>query len=211
MPMDSAGDGRIRPTERAAVTRRLILDAAREMLVGDGYGRFGLDAVAGRAGITRMTVYNHFGSRQGLLEAIADDLTQRGEGVERDIEALGRSTASEALRALVTAACRFWGTDPALFRRFVGLSAIDPQALDVFESRDRVRRESVGTVMGRFGRRVLFNDDRIGITACRPHAFGPLSSQCRTCRRPAVPMIWKPHRPGRVAHSSAQRPRLSLL
>lgn len=46
-----------------------ILDAARE-LIAEG-GPAGVGAIAQRAGVSRITVYNRFGSRAGLLEALA--------------------------------------------------------------------------------------------------------------------------------------------
>ncbi len=135
--------------EYAGRTRQRIVESAREMLIGDSCSSFAMDAVAKRACVTRMTVYNQFGSRVGLLEAVADDLTRRGEGVQRNTVALSQQTPTEALRALVTMACRFWSTDPALFRRFVGLSALDLQVAGVLGARDRVRRESTALVMRR--------------------------------------------------------------
>jgi AcrR family transcriptional regulator len=39
---------------------------------------FSLDAIAKAADVTRLTVYNQFGSRRGLLEAVFDDIARRG-------------------------------------------------------------------------------------------------------------------------------------
>ena len=50
-------------------TATAILDAARE-LIAEG-GPAGIGAIARRAGVSRITVYNRFGSRAGLLEALA--------------------------------------------------------------------------------------------------------------------------------------------
>lgn len=136
-----------RRADQVAERRQQIVAAARDVLVGDGYTQFGLDSVAQHAGVTRMTIYNQFGSRLGLLDAVADDLTQRGMGVEQNDQALAQPTPSVALRALVTMVCRFWQTDPLLFRRLVGLSAVDPQVRETFEARDQIRRESVARVV----------------------------------------------------------------
>lgn len=54
------------PTE----TRDRILDAATELFLGQGYGTTSLDQVAAKAGVTKPTVYSHFGSKDGLLEAM---------------------------------------------------------------------------------------------------------------------------------------------
>jgi AcrR family transcriptional regulator len=53
-------------------TRARLLKAASEMLAApDGIS---LGAVAKKARVTRLTVYNQFGSRRALLEAVFDDM-----------------------------------------------------------------------------------------------------------------------------------------
>ena len=59
-----------RPTlreERAAVTRRRILDAARHRFFEDGYAATTLSAVAEEAGVAVQTVYAVFGSKAAIL------------------------------------------------------------------------------------------------------------------------------------------------
>ncbi len=57
--------------------RDRILAAARDALQTGDIGAFSLEAIAQRAGVTRMTVYNQFGSRAGLLEELFDLLVTR--------------------------------------------------------------------------------------------------------------------------------------
>ena len=52
--------------------RERIVLAARALLEADDDEPFSIDAVARRAGVARMTVYNQFGSKTGLLEALFD-------------------------------------------------------------------------------------------------------------------------------------------
>jgi len=59
-----------RPTlreERAAVTRRRILDAARHRFFEDGYAATTLRAVAAEAGVAVQTLYAVFGSKAAIL------------------------------------------------------------------------------------------------------------------------------------------------
>src|SRR6478672_12294767 len=58
--------------------RERILAAARDLLEDDDAEGFSIDAVARRAGVARMTVYNQFESKAGLLEALFDSLAARG-------------------------------------------------------------------------------------------------------------------------------------
>ncbi|MBL0776350.1 TetR/AcrR family transcriptional regulator [Streptomyces albidoflavus] len=52
--------------------RRALLDAALEVVSRDGY-RARLDEIAARAGLTTGAVYSLFGSKNGLVVALADD------------------------------------------------------------------------------------------------------------------------------------------
>lgn len=54
--------------------RSAILRAARELFVADGFDRTSVDAVAARARVSKRTVYDYFGDKQSLLEAVFDQL-----------------------------------------------------------------------------------------------------------------------------------------
>jgi AcrR family transcriptional regulator len=58
---------RARTTER---TRETLLQAASEAVEHDDWDRASLESVAQRAGVTKQTALRHFGSKQGLLEAV---------------------------------------------------------------------------------------------------------------------------------------------
>jgi AcrR family transcriptional regulator len=130
-------------------TRQSVVAAVRERLIEAGYHGLSLEQVAEDAGITRVTIYRQFGSKLGLLQAVADDLTERGHAAERLGAAVALRDASAALRSLVAELCRFWDTDPRLFRRMVSLAAVDPEARQVIETRERWRYDGLSTVIGR--------------------------------------------------------------
>ena len=54
----------------ADATRRRILETAYELFYRRGFVRVGVDAVAEHAGITKRTLYDHFGSKDALLAAV---------------------------------------------------------------------------------------------------------------------------------------------
>src|SRR6185295_2962456 len=58
--------------------RERILAAARDLLEDDDAEGFSIDAVARRASVARMTIYNQFESKAGLLEALFDSLAAGG-------------------------------------------------------------------------------------------------------------------------------------
>ncbi|MGE0724800.1 MAG: TetR/AcrR family transcriptional regulator, partial [Alphaproteobacteria bacterium] len=53
----------------AEVMRARILDAADRLFYGTGVRAIGVDSVAAEAGISKRTLYNHFASKDALIEA----------------------------------------------------------------------------------------------------------------------------------------------
>lgn len=71
------------PKAQAGATRHRLLDAAAATCAERGYDGASLHEIARRAGVTATAVYNHFGSREELLQ-------QAGQrGLERMTEAVG--------------------------------------------------------------------------------------------------------------------------
>lgn len=58
--------------EGSAQKRAAILAAARELFLADGFDRSSVDAVAARAEVSKRTVYDYFGDKQTLLQAVVD-------------------------------------------------------------------------------------------------------------------------------------------
>nr|WP_269809550.1 TetR/AcrR family transcriptional regulator [Kineosporia rhizophila] len=60
--------------------RREILEAAAPIFGDEGYERASIDAIAGRAGVSKPTVYSHFGGKEQLFrESVADSARQQNE------------------------------------------------------------------------------------------------------------------------------------
>jgi AcrR family transcriptional regulator len=130
-------------------TRARLVAAARELLAAPGgFSGFTVDAVAAQAGAARMTVYNQFGSKMGLLEALFDDLAARGL-LGRLRAAFGRPEPREALAELIAAFGHFWHSDRVVIRRIRGLAALDPDFEQAVRARDERRREGLRAVVGR--------------------------------------------------------------
>lgn len=129
--------------------RRRILDAARDLLAeSTHYAAFTIDAVAQRADVARATVYDQFRSKTGLLEALCDALAERG-GMAELSRAFAASDPDDALRLLVTAFTRFWGTDRLVMRRLRALAALEPNVAGVITARDERRRQALKTLLDR--------------------------------------------------------------
>lgn len=57
---------------RAAARRESILDAAKDVFFDAGYQLASMDRIAERAATTKRTVYDHFGSKDGLFAAVVE-------------------------------------------------------------------------------------------------------------------------------------------
>jgi len=124
-------------------TRARIVAAARDLLAAPGgFSEFTVDAVAHQAGVARMTVYNQFGSKIGLLEALFDDLAARGL-VGRLRTAFVQAEPRAALDEFIAAFGHFWGSDRIVIRRIRGLAAIDVDFERAVRARDERRREAL--------------------------------------------------------------------
>src|SRR5260221_413653 len=70
---------RRRRQRSAEGVRERILAAAQELLDDDDAEGFSVDAIARRAGVARMTVYNQFASKAKMLEELFDAIASQGE------------------------------------------------------------------------------------------------------------------------------------
>lgn len=141
-------------TEAAAETRAALLLAARGSIVVHGYHGSGMDQIAAAANVTRVTVYRHFGSKQGLLDALLEQLALDSRVVGEMRAAHAEPDDRAALTAIVAALCRLWDTDPMLLRRLVGLAAVDPDVRTVLDRRDHWRRDQIGRYIARVTHRL---------------------------------------------------------
>jgi len=112
--------------EAAAGTRARILESARRLLNRSGPVSFTIDAVAAGADVSRMTVYNQFGSKRGLVEALSDDLAARG-GIGRLPAAFQAPDAWSGLEILIRVFTGLWAQERLLIRRLRAVTVLDPE------------------------------------------------------------------------------------
>lgn len=62
---------------RSAQKRLAILDAARELFVRNGYELTSVDAIAATAGVSKRTVYDHFGDKELIYSTVLEGVSER--------------------------------------------------------------------------------------------------------------------------------------
>ena len=119
-------------------TRARILEAVRQSLSDESSTELSMEAVARRADVSRLTIYYHFGSRAGLLEALYDYLATRGN-MERMAEVFQESNLSTAVSKMVSTFVGFWSADPAVMRRLRAMAHLDAEIGKGIRARDNRR------------------------------------------------------------------------
>ncbi|MBP0449193.1 TetR/AcrR family transcriptional regulator [Kitasatospora sp. RG8] len=71
------------PTDSAQRKRRAIIDSALTEFLAEGYSAASMDAITSRSGVSKATIYKHFGSKERLfLAVIGGILPQTYAGLE---------------------------------------------------------------------------------------------------------------------------------
>jgi AcrR family transcriptional regulator len=138
-----------RRTAAADETRARILAAARSLMAAGGERPFSLDGVAKEAGVTRLTVYNQFESKQGLLEAVFDDMARASRLMEEIPPLFTLADPREALTRFVAVMCRFWEYHRRAMPRFEALMRLDAEVAASLAARRERRRTVFNTLVVR--------------------------------------------------------------
>jgi AcrR family transcriptional regulator len=126
----------------AEVTRARLIDAAIARFAADGLGA-SFAAVAADVGVTKGALYHHFGSKEGLVEAVYKEAIRRH--ADRVVEASARGSGRERLLALVDASTRLYSSRTPFYRLLVTLhlaAAMErPSLADIARRMQRTQRE----------------------------------------------------------------------
>jgi AcrR family transcriptional regulator len=145
----------IRRQELMDSTRSRILSAALEVLVGGK--RFSIDAVAKEAGVTRVTVYDRFGTREALVEATFDHLAESG-GLTQLPQAFMQADPVEALERFVVIFCGFYSIHRIALRRLHALGDLG-RGIEGQTDRNARRLHGLQVLLGRIAASGFGSDD----------------------------------------------------
>jgi AcrR family transcriptional regulator len=104
-----------------------VLEAAERLIKEDAFHAATMEELAAAAGVSRATVFNRFGSKLGVLEA----LFKRGmEGPEMAAiqEALALEDPVAALDAVVEAGCEIWQACGFVVQQLQAVAVLEPDA-----------------------------------------------------------------------------------
>lgn len=115
------------------------MSAVRGLLDESTFHESTMEEVADRAGIARATLYQHFGSRLELVDAICDTFAVNPALVKlrEDVEL---PDPEAALAETIASTVRFWGSEDSVLAQLYGVVAIDPAARDLVDRQRADRR-----------------------------------------------------------------------
>ena len=124
--------------DQSAATRARVLDAVLALLREGNFYDTSMEALADRAGVTRVTLYRTFGSRQALLEGLAWHLAEHAR-LDRVDAAHAHPDVRTAVRHVLRANCQM----------FAQLGEALPLALELARSDGDMRAFVDATYRGR--------------------------------------------------------------
>jgi AcrR family transcriptional regulator len=169
----------------AAQEKRAQVLAAASRLLREGRSLSGVsvEAVAKAAGVTRLTVYNQFQSRHGLLEEVFDSIAGAG-GLGRIADAMAMRDPAAALERVVQIFCEFWDHDTAV-GRLSEAAGSDPELGDAIDARNERRRKLLTVLVGRLAARRKIAKPRDAVDLIFALTSYPMFALLRKPGRPA--------------------------
>ena len=125
-----------------AERRAQILDAAASAFAERGYSDTSMDDVAARAGITKLIVYRHFGSKSELYQAVLDAVFNRlaTEVTQRIPDQLGKGAVPSALMVVAR-------EQPDALRLLVVHSSREPEFAELINRFNAVAQSAAASVL----------------------------------------------------------------
>ena len=116
---------------RSAVTRERIVATVRELLAEGAFHESTVEEVAARAGVSRATLYQHVGSRLGLVDAMCESFDTN--------PALVALRTEDDPDAFVAGVVAFWASEEKVLAQLYGAAAVDPAAAALVDRQTRDR------------------------------------------------------------------------
>jgi AcrR family transcriptional regulator len=120
-------------------TRARITAAVRELMSEGSFHQATMEQVADRAGVSRATLYQHFGSRLDLVDAICETFSQN-PALSELRELVVDPDPGRALDSTIANSVRFWASEDSVLSQIYGVAAIDPAAQSLVDRQRADRR-----------------------------------------------------------------------
>ena len=136
---------------KGAPTVDRVLEAAERLIRDDEFHTATMDEIAAAAGVSRATVFNRFGTKLGLLQALFDRATASPEvgGIH---VALALDDPVESLVALIEATSATWEVHGYVHEQLQAIVVLEPAAGAPLEQHQREQRQDLQRLVRRLAR-----------------------------------------------------------
>ncbi|MEU1998208.1 TetR family transcriptional regulator [Nocardia gamkensis] len=132
-------------TERAAASRRRLIEAAIELLATRGYAKTSLAAIGEKAGVSRGLVTHHFGSKQQCIAGVVVHIRQLIEAELHEDEHQGLAAIENLLRTYLQESSRHSYTARAMYVVIVEAMTAEPDLLRAVADNNAAIRTMIAT------------------------------------------------------------------
>jgi AcrR family transcriptional regulator len=125
-----------------------VLGAAERLIREDAFHLATMDELAAAAGVSRATVFNRFGSKLGVLQAL---FARAMEGPEMEAiqEALAVEDPVEALEAVIGGACAIWDSQGYVHEQLQAIAVLEPDASVLIDRQREEQRAEIRDLVRR--------------------------------------------------------------
>lgn len=136
---------------RSADSIERVLEAAERLIREDAFHLATMDELAAAAGVSRATVFNRFGSKLGVLQAL---FTRAMEGPEMEAirEALALQDPVAALEATIEASCAIWEPYSFIHEQLQAIAVLEPDASALVDQQREEQRADLLALARRLSR-----------------------------------------------------------
>src|SRR5215210_5529423 len=120
-------------------TRERIMSVVTELLEEGTFHESTVEEVASRAGVSRATLYQHFGSRLGLVDALCETFATN--------PSLIALRTVDDLDELIARVVEFWASEEKVLAPLYGAAAVDSAAYSLVERQRRDRHAELRRVL----------------------------------------------------------------
>jgi AcrR family transcriptional regulator len=119
-----------------------VLDSAARLIKDDAFHTTTMEELAAAAGVSRATVFNRFGSKLGVLQALFNR-TMEGPEMQAISEALAIEDPVAALDAVIEASCAIWEACGAVHLQLQAVGTLEPDATALVDRQREQQRSEI--------------------------------------------------------------------
>ena len=128
-----------------------VLEAAERLIREDAFHVATMDELAAAAGVSRATVFNRFGSKLGVLQALFARCME-GPEMEAIREALELEDPLAALEAAIEASCAIWESSAYVHEQLQAIVVLEPDASALVDQQREEQRADLLALARRLSR-----------------------------------------------------------